>query len=168
MRLIDADKIIFREIDEIGGEYEPYLGCSKSQIDSLPTVTPQELTTKNDLGVDREQLKNMIRGLTKWYVKRDNAEVGQPNTAVGLLYDDVMFGIDRLPSVTPQEPFINKPCVSSGVCEHDKNKVLNKIRAKIEPKCDRINSLASALRYPAHREIQELLCDILELLQAEK
>lgn len=41
MRLIDADKIIFREIDEIGGEYEPYLGCSKSQIDSLPSVTPQ-------------------------------------------------------------------------------------------------------------------------------
>lgn len=26
-----------------------------------------------------------------------------------------------------QEPFINKPCVSSGVCEHDKNKVLDKI-----------------------------------------
>ena len=45
MRLIDADKIIFREIDEIGGEYEPYLGCSKSQIDSLPSVTPQEPKT---------------------------------------------------------------------------------------------------------------------------
>ena len=30
-----------------------------------------------------------------------------------------------------QEPFINKPCVSSGVCEHDKNKVLGKIRAEI-------------------------------------
>lgn len=26
-----------------------------------------------------------------------------------------------------QEPFINKPCVSSGVCEHDKKKVLDKI-----------------------------------------
>ena len=31
-----------------------------------------------------------------------------------------------------QEPFINKLCVSSGVCEHDKNKVLDKIRAEIE------------------------------------
>ena len=31
-----------------------------------------------------------------------------------------------------QEPFINKPCVSSEVCEHDKNKVLNKIRAEID------------------------------------
>lgn len=45
MRLIDADKIIFREIDEIGGEYEPYLGCSKSQIDSLPSITLQEPKT---------------------------------------------------------------------------------------------------------------------------
>lgn len=31
-----------------------------------------------------------------------------------------------------QEPFINKPCVSSEVCEHDKNKVLDKIRAEID------------------------------------
>ncbi len=30
-----------------------------------------------------------------------------------------------------QEPFINKPCVSSGVCEHDKQKVLDKVRAEI-------------------------------------
>ena len=31
-----------------------------------------------------------------------------------------------------QEPFINKPCVSEKVCEHDKQMVLNKIRAEIE------------------------------------
>lgn len=68
----------------------------------------QESTTKENLGVDKEQLKTMIRGLTKWYVKRDNTEVGEPNTAVGLLYDDVMFGIDRLPSVTPQEPILDQ------------------------------------------------------------
>jgi hypothetical protein len=30
------------------------------------------------------------------------------------------------------QPFINKPCVSSEVCEHDKEVVLNKIRAEIE------------------------------------
>ncbi|MBQ1570882.1 MAG: hypothetical protein IIZ78_07155 [Clostridiales bacterium] len=46
MRLIDADKIIFREIDEIGGEYEPYLGCAKSQIDNLPTVEAVPVTEK--------------------------------------------------------------------------------------------------------------------------
>ena len=47
------------------------------------------------------------------------------------------------------------------------NKVLDKIRAEIEPKCDRINTLASELSYPEHREIQELLCEIMDLCKAE-
>lgn len=46
--------------------------------------------------------------------------------------------------------------------------VLDKIKAEIEPKCDRINSLASALPYTAHREIQELLCEIMDLCKAER
>jgi hypothetical protein len=41
--------------------------------------------------------------------------------------------IENMPSVTPQEPFINKPCVSEKVCEHDKNVVLDKIAKIIEP-----------------------------------
>ena len=45
--------------------------------------------------------------------------------------------------------------------------VLDKLRAEIEPKCDRINSLASVLPYTAHREIQELLCEIMDLCKAE-
>ena len=45
----------------------------------------------------------------------------------------------------------------------EQESVLDKIRAEIEPKCDRINSLASALPYTAHREIQELLCEIMDL-----
>lgn len=40
---------------------------------------------------------------------------------------------------------------------------LEKIKAEIEPKCDRINSLVSVLPYTAHREIQELLCEIMDL-----
>lgn len=39
---------------------------------------------------------------------------------------------DRILKALEQEPFINKPCVSSGVCDLDKNKVLDKIRAEIE------------------------------------
>lgn len=38
---------------------------------------------------------------------------------------------------------------------------------KIEQKCDRINSLASVLPYTAHREIQELLCEIMDLCKSE-
>lgn len=36
------------------------------------------------------------------------------------------------PAVIPNQQFINKPCVSSGVCEHDKQKVLDEIKAEIE------------------------------------
>ncbi len=39
---------------------------------------------------------------------------------------------------------------------------LDSVKAEIKEKCDRINSIASVLRYPQHREIQELLCEILE------
>ena len=38
MRLIDADALEYHEIDEIGGEYKPYLGCSKEYIDRQPTI----------------------------------------------------------------------------------------------------------------------------------
>ena len=47
------------------------------------------------------------------------------------------------------------------------NEVFDEIRAKIEPKCDRINSLASVLPYTTHREIQELLCEIMDLCKEE-
>lgn len=39
-----------------------------------------------------------------------------------------------LPPVTT-EPFINKPCISEGVCREDKIQVLDKIRAEIEQEC---------------------------------
>ena len=39
---------------------------------------------------------------------------------------------DRILKALEQETFINKPCVSSGVCEHDKNNVLEEIREEIK------------------------------------
>ena len=30
-----------------------------------------------------------------------------------------------------QEPFMNKPCVSAGVCEHDKMQMLDNLKAEI-------------------------------------
>ena len=38
----------------------------------------------------------------------------------------------RMLKALEQEPFMNKTCVSSEVCEHDKKVVLDKIRAEIE------------------------------------
>jgi hypothetical protein len=39
--------------------------------------------------------------------------------------------VEEIIETLEQEPFINKPCVSSGVCEHDKNKVLDRVRAEL-------------------------------------
>ena len=41
------------------------------------------------------------------------------------------YALDKAIEVLEQESFINKSCISSGVCKHDKNEVLNKIRAEI-------------------------------------
>lgn len=39
--------------------------------------------------------------------------------------------VNELLDELEQEPFMNKACVSSKVCEHDKEAVLDKIRAEI-------------------------------------
>ena len=46
-------------------------------------------------------------------------------------YSLLLKTINELPSVKPQEPFMNKPCVSHKVCHEDKVKVLDDIRAEI-------------------------------------
>lgn len=63
--------------------------------------------------ISRQAAYDLIRSLTRWCVR---SEGGKFNN-VGLLYDDVMFGIDRLSSVTPKQ----RTC----------DDVLNKIRAEI-------------------------------------
>lgn len=61
-----------------------------------------------------------------------------------------------------QEPFINKPCVSSGVCEYDKQKILDKIRAEINSPnrgtcdyfiVDRIEEIIDK-----YKESEEIIC----------
>lgn len=53
----------------------------------------------------------------------------EPTSFTDKLIVDICNGaIDLL----EQEPFINKDCVSKGVCHEDKNKVLDKISAEIE------------------------------------
>lgn len=98
----------------------------------------EESTTKNDLGVDcisREQTQTEIEmNASRYTIAKERGGMGQVEWSDQLIkVSDAVDIIRNLPSVTPQEPFINKPCVSSGVCEHDKQKVLEKIRAEIEP-----------------------------------
>lgn len=48
--------------------------------------------------------------------------------------------IKDLPPVTPQEPFMNKPCVAHQVCHEDKVKILDKIRAEIDKQYDGVRT----------------------------
>lgn len=76
----------------------------------------------------REEAINMLHGIQADSLNLDDAYTKDK-------YEALVMAIKAL----EQESFINKPCVSSGVCEHDKNKVLDKIRAEIETKygqCD--------------------------------
>ena len=48
--------------------------------------------------ISRQAVMNLMRGLTRWGVRSEDGKFNN----VGLLYDDVMFGLDRLPSITPK------------------------------------------------------------------
>lgn len=71
--------------------------------------------------VARQDVERFIEGFINEYTSEEELEL------INLALD----GLKHIPSATPQEPFINKPCVSSEVCEHDKQKILDKIRAEI-------------------------------------
>jgi hypothetical protein len=47
-------------------------------------------------------------------------------------FKDYIQTLNKVMDWLEQEPFINKSCVSSGACEHDKNNVLDKVRAEIQ------------------------------------
>lgn len=94
-------------------------------------VEYKEPTTKNDIGVDcisREATGKRLCNLAE-YMNEHKENCGDPYIMAALFIQD---NKTEFPSVTPQESFINKPCVSEKACEHDKNKVLNKIRAEIQ------------------------------------
>lgn len=54
--------------------------------------------------ISRQAVMDFIRGLTRWCVRSEDGKFNN----VGLLYDDVMFGLDRLPSVTPKQKIEDK------------------------------------------------------------
>ena len=86
------------------------------ELYTLPSITPKIELKPNKDGVktelyrvktelesedciSRQAVMNLMRGLTRWGVRSEDGKFNN----VGLLYDDVMFGLDRLPSVTPKQ-----------------------------------------------------------------
>lgn len=72
-------------------------------------------------------------------IEKENAikELKNLQIDIGSSPDDLdnsplYYALDWAIKALEQEPFINKPCISKGVCHEDKIKVLDKIRAEIE------------------------------------
>lgn len=92
----EKERLIKKDIESIENRvrhafnqgYEMGLKASSSEIPN----------TCGD-AISRQAVLNLMRGLTRWCVKSEDGKWKN----VGLLYDDVMFGIDRLPSVNPQQ-----------------------------------------------------------------
>ena len=114
-----TDQVICNEHDYCG-ESDACNYCMRFRDEDWWNAEYKEPTTKNNLGVDCISRADAIQAMQDKAKKITNEDtINGLCGAVAILFD--------MPSVTPQEPFINKPCVSSGVCEHDKNNVLDKI-----------------------------------------
>lgn len=48
--------------------------------------------------ISKQAVIELMRSLTRWCVRSEDGKFNN----IGLLYDDVMFGIEQLPSVTPK------------------------------------------------------------------
>lgn len=125
------------------------LNYKGAKIDFHCKPLEKEPNTKNDLGVDCIKKSDAIyiiqdmHGLARADILSDavNKIIDMPSVTpqepiaiVKIKYDEDKLKelVDKaVLTVIPQEPFINKPCISSGVCEHDRNEVIDKIRDEI-------------------------------------
>lgn len=63
-----------------------------------------------------------------------------------------------------QEPFMNKPCISANVCEHDKNVVLDKVRAEIKALSPEPTAYDVVDGNPIKEAVWETLTDVLQII----
>lgn len=84
--------------------------------------------------IKREPIQEAIKDMLGWINSgnRGNADYFIVDQIEEIIAE---LDIDNLPSAIP-EPFINKSCVSEGICREDKMQVLDKIRTEIEALTD--------------------------------
>lgn len=91
-------KPVIKKIIETVEQTEQNVGMCQQNVGEI-----SKKQTDGDL-ISRESVKDLIRGLTKWGVRSQDGKFEN----VGLLYDDVMFGIDRLPSAEKTAEWIKQ------------------------------------------------------------
>ena len=73
-----------------------------------------------------KELIEMLKIIKEQAIKSNN-----DTAIIDVKIDSFNFVIGETIKALEQEPFINKPCISVGICEHDKSIVLDRIRAEI-------------------------------------
>ena len=93
---------------------------ARRELGELPSVAPSYNSVKTELKSCEDCISRIeaIENFASWY---------------GYDYDNQGYYrlLKQMPAVTPEQPFINKPCISEGVCHEDKVNVLEKIRTEI-------------------------------------
>ena len=85
------------------------------------------MTNEEAIAIIENEKKCVNRANKNDYCNRDcyNCELVKTDA-------EILTALDIAIKAIEQQPFINKPCISEGVCREDKIKVLDKIRAEIE------------------------------------
>lgn len=96
---------------------------SISYVDEEKNQILKELESEEKM--TREEAKEVLGDVRAYLACR---AILENEILAGHTFTDICNAIKTL----EQEPFINKPCISKGVCHEDKNKVLDKISAEIE------------------------------------
>lgn len=97
----DGDLISRQAVLDIFGDIHPLDYNARAYVAQIKELPSEKVD--GDL-ISRQAVKDLIRGLTKWSVKSQDRKYEN----VGLLYDDVMFGIDRLPSAENTAEWIDR------------------------------------------------------------
>ena len=92
--------------------------------------------------IDKEALINELK---LGYFNKELQEGKNDSCVIDAMIDWAIRTVKRQPPVTAH-PFINKPCISEGVCREDKIKVLDKIRAEIKEKIEQEEFARSVFR----------------------
>lgn len=91
----DVQKLVCR-LNGCVGNIKNFENCEKRCPDFMAVNELPFIQISND-SISRQAAFDLIRSLPRWYVNKETYK------NIGLLYDDVMFGIDGLQSIYPEQ-----------------------------------------------------------------
>lgn len=108
----------------------------------------------------REEAISLLTQVNKILVS-SNSWLENTHEPLNMAFDMAIKALER-------EPFINKPCVSVGVCEHDKMQAFDKVRAEIKALSPEPTAYDVVDGNPIKDAVLETLADVLKIIDKYK